>query len=82
MKADRRRCAEFAIAKGHDAGRVVVLPSDVMDAVVREFAVALRCVRQEETDRLRDVVRGLEAFRAELAELIAELRGDDAPLLH
>jgi hypothetical protein len=31
---------------------------------------------------LRDVVRGLEAFRAELAELIAELRGDDAPLLH
>jgi hypothetical protein len=50
--------------------------------MLREFAVALRRARQEETERLRNVVRELEVFRAGLAELIAELRGGDAPLLH
>jgi hypothetical protein len=49
-----------------------------MDMMVREFATALRRVREEETERLRDVVRILEMFRDGLADLIAEQRGKNA----
>jgi hypothetical protein len=46
-----------------------------MDMVVREFATALRRAREEETERLCDVVRVLERFRDGLVELNAEIRG-------
>jgi hypothetical protein len=46
--------------------------------VVREFAAALRQAREEETERMRNVLYGLELLRDGLADLIAEMRRENA----
>jgi hypothetical protein len=46
--------------------------------VVREFAAALRQAREEETERMRNVLYGLELLGDGLADLIAEMRRENA----
>jgi hypothetical protein len=44
------------------------------DAIVREFARALRAIREEETERLRLTLYELELLRDGVVELRRELR--------
>jgi hypothetical protein len=46
--------------------------------LVREFATALRRARGEETERLHNSLYSLELLRDGLADLIAEMRRENA----
>jgi hypothetical protein len=51
---------------------------NAMNMLVREFATALRRAREEETSRLYNTLYGLELLRDGLADLIAEMRRENA----
>jgi hypothetical protein len=53
-------------------------PDDAMNMLVREFATALRRAREEETEHMRNTLYGLELLRDGLADLIAEMRRENA----
>jgi hypothetical protein len=46
--------------------------------LVREFATALRRAREEETEHLRNTLYGYQLLRDGLADLIAEMRRENA----
>jgi hypothetical protein len=53
-------------------------PDDAMNMLVREFATALRRAREEETEHLRNTLYGLELLRDGMADLLAEMRRENA----
>jgi hypothetical protein len=54
------------------------MTDDAETMLIREFATALRRAREEETERMRNVLYGLKLLRDGLADLIAEMRENAA----
>jgi hypothetical protein len=58
------------------------MTDDAKTMLIREFAVALRRARLDETERMRIALYGLELLRDGLADLNAELRRDAVAAAH